>query len=277
MNTQFGVLWTPEEDSVIRSSYGRRRAADIARTLGRSFAATTKRARRLGLQTHKRWTKADIEFLNDYWGHKTLAQLSKEMGRTKAAIYQRANESGLDLGVPDGYEYLTDAAERTGFAPGQLRDILKAAGATLRITTSRPTRAKRHYHMVDTVDVDEAVEKWLACEETHPAAEARGICGDTLRRWLRDAIAAGFEVPPEPTLAKARWRVPSKTIDAVIAWRGKHESLSEAARRVGLGRCVLTRMLKAAGVPRRAVKPWLVPRTEVDRVVAEHGNGRKAA
>lgn len=268
-----GRPWTEAEDEVLRKQYCKRGAKAASETLGRSFASTCKRARRLGLATHARWTKTDVETLEDYWGHETLAQLSKRLGRTKAAIYQRANESGFVLGVPEGYEYLTHAAKRTGFTPSQLREILRSAGAPLRRTTSRPGKVKRHYHMVDTVDVDDAVEKWLSCEETHPAAEARGLCGDTLRRWLRDAASCGFEIPPEPKIAKGRWRVPSKTIDAVIAWRRKHESVSEAARRTGMNRWRLTCILKDAGVERRQLKPWLIERTVVDAVL----EGRKAA
>ena len=105
MSAVLGRPWTATEDAAIRAGYLKRGAAALARELNRSFSAVAHRARRLGIQSHRRWTKADADFLADYWGHMTLSQLSKEMGRTTAAIYQRANETGLELGVPEGYEY----------------------------------------------------------------------------------------------------------------------------------------------------------------------------
>ncbi len=265
----FGNPWTVAEDAVLRADYLKRGAQAIATELGRSFSAVAHRANRLGLASHRRWTPVDDQTIRDLWGHSSLARLSQELKRTKLTIYYRARMLDLECGAPEGFEYLSDAAKRCGYSVATLRRILSAHGVTLKITISRPGKSKRHYHMVDVVDVDEAVEAWLASEDIEPAAEARSISGECLKRWLIDARSVGFDVPSVPKAAKARWRVPSKTIDAVVAWRGKHESVSEAARRHGMSRYAMNALLVRSGVARFTVKPWLVERSVVDELVAQ--------
>jgi hypothetical protein len=269
--------WTPAEDEAVRSRYSRGNAARLARELDRSVVAVRKRAARLGLNVARRWTAADDAKLADLWSEAPVSRIAKLLGRTPLTTYWRARQLGLPCGAPRGLEYLTDAADRTGYGTGQLRIILRAGGVKLQLSASRPTKARRHYHVVDPDDVDRAVATWLESEVVNCAAEVRGLSGETLRRWLLEAQANGFEVPAEPEEKKARWRVPSKTIDAVVSWHRSFESLTEASLRVGVGRGTLSRWLTDAGVERTKTKPWFVAKPVVDRVVAERlPSARKA-
>jgi hypothetical protein len=274
-----GTPWAADEDAVLRASYEKRGARYCMAELGRTFASVTKRARRLGLSSHRRWTQADDDELRDWWGHYSVKRLASLLKRTPATVYWRARELDLECGAPEGFVYLSDAAKTAGYATATLRRILSWHGDPLRISSSRPrgkTNGGRHYHIVDPDVVHEAVTDWLAAEDVSPAAKERGLIGETLKRWLNDARGAGFKVPPEPSIVKGRWRVPTKTIDAVIAWRRSLETLSQAAARTGIKRPLLTRWLKLERVPRLGVKPWLVPVAEVDRIVAERSESEAA-
>lgn len=262
--------WTVAEDAVLRARYDSEPAELIAASMDRTLSAVFHRARRLGLKRRRRWTAEDDRCLVALWGAESLPTIARRLGRTRAAVYVRAREIHLECGASTGYEYLTGAAKRTGYTVEQLRVILKAGGVRISRSMSRPSNATRSFHVVDPYDVDRAVEAWHATELVHPAAVARGIGGDVLRGWLLAAIAEGTEMPKPPKRFKARWRVPSSVIDAVIARRNELESVARAALRVGVSRQTLTLWLIDAGVPRFAVKPWLVEQQAVDRLVAEH-------
>lgn len=272
----FGNPWSAAEIAFLREHYVKLGAHRSAEKLGRSLASVMHKAGRIGLSTHRRWTADDDQELAALWGTMQLGHIAKAIGRTKATTYWRARKLGLKCGATRGLEYLTAAAERTGYCTTQLRAILKCAGVKPLATASRPTKARRHYHMVDPFDVDEAVSRWLKTEPIESAARRHGIAGETLHRWLLEA-----GVPVRPVLAasgreKPHRRVESSVIDRVVATRTKLRSLSSEARRAGVDRSTLREWLVAAGVP-RARRNWFVDPADVDRVVAARRRGRKAA
>lgn len=271
-----GRSWTAEEDAVLRAGYLKRGCSAIASELGRSFASVAKRAARLGITSHRRWTEKDDNELRDLWCHYPIGRLVKELNRTRAAIFWRAMQLDLDAGAPEGLEYLTQSAQRVGFATATLRRILAWHGVPLQLSRSRVTKAKRHYHVIDPDCVDEAVAAWLDAEDINPAAKARGLIGETLKRWLIEARADGLKMPTPPTGKKFRWRVPGSTIDKAIAWRRSFESLSQASERTGIKRQLLKHWLTVERIPFRGVRPLLVPVVEVDRVVAERRESEAA-
>jgi hypothetical protein len=65
------------------------------------------------------------------------------------------------------------------------------------------------------------------------------------------------------------WRLPTETIDRVVAERlnGTDENVQEAAKRVGLSCATMSVWLKAAGALGK--RPYRVDPAVVDRVVAE--------
>lgn len=208
--------WTPEEVAILRERYPTTEAEEMARILDRSKTAVYRKATVLGLNLKRRkWTRADDNLLRFGWGEKGLNAIAKELGRTALTVYHRARQLGLASGCPEGYEYLTHAAERTGYDTGQLRVILLAHGAQLRRSLANPWSRKpgKATHYVDPLDVDEAVAAWHRTEVVHAAARARGLCSETLGRWLREAGIA------KTTPKKFRWRVPTDVIDRVVAER----------------------------------------------------------
>lgn len=269
--------WTSREDATLRSTYlkGGTQAASKALP-ARSQSALLHRAQRLGLQRRRRWTPEDDRHLTSLWGTASVAWIARHLNRTAVTTYWRAQKLELPLGCPQGYEYLTAAAKRTGYTVGQLRKVLKTGGVRVWLSMARPTKARRHFHTVDPLDVDEAVASWLASEVVEAAGTSRGMVGETLRAWLLDAAKRGTAMPAPPK-GKAHWRVPTATIDAVVAWHDARESLTAAAARVGVKRWKLGAWLAESGVQTERAQPsWLLLKSEVDRVVGER-RGKAAA
>ena len=188
--------WTPAEDDLLRTVYATQgiRAA-MAALPHRTRASIFERAiRRLRLAVRRPpWTEAEDAQLRLLWGDgKPLATLATLLKRPAQGVYRRAAILGLPLGCPQGYEYLTDAAERVGMSRGLLRKILVAAQVRLyRSLTLKHSRQPRH--VVDSGDVDEAVDAYLATEPVGPAARRVGVCEHKLRACLR---AIGVERAP---------------------------------------------------------------------------------
>lgn len=133
------------------------------------------------------WTPEEDRRLLLSWGPKfTMERLVAEFGRGRRALYDRAVELGLGNACPRGYEFVSQAARRTGFHGDSLRRILRWAGVnTFEALSFAPTKLwSRRY--VDPERVDEAIAAWLATEPVECAARRHRVCGETLRRKLRD-------------------------------------------------------------------------------------------
>lgn len=210
---------------------------------------------------YRRWSAADLRRLRDLWGSHSLTEIARVLGRSERTIYWYAgNKLGLDRGVPQGCEYLTAAAKRTGYSTAQIRVICRAEGVKLRATLSRPTESRtgRRFHYVDSFDLDEAVTAWLTRSTVHEIAIANGTTGDTLRTWL---TAAGFKPP-----RRGKWRISIADAEQVIREHRALETLREAALRNGVTRQTLAGWMRAAG--HRPTRPrWFLRREDVDRVV----------
>jgi hypothetical protein len=216
-------LWSWAEDEVLRECYLRFGAKRCQVALpGRSLSAIMKRANAIGLLSKRHWSEDDDERLRKLWGAFSLDNIAKRLGRTLNTTYWRAQKLGLQLGVPQGYESLNAAVERTGYVQKQLRAIAEWAGVDIRRTLSRPMKSRSkagrfsyHFCFVDPFDIDEAIAKWLKTEPVETIARRHGIAGETLHRWLVDA---GLTPPSEP---KRRWRVDTETADRIVAERMK--------------------------------------------------------
>lgn len=264
-------MWSPEEDVVLRAQYIERGAVECSRVLGRRIGSVYHRAKLIGLTRVRRWTNSEDKILRNEWGDKPIKWIARKLGRTHSAVYWRAGQMGLSLGCPDGYEYLTAAAERTGYATAQLRVILGWAGVGIQRCFSREAdKSKiRPTHFVCAFDVDEAIEQWHRTEVLTTAAKARDLYEGTLRRWLLEAKATGVQVPPEPEKRKCRWRIPTEIIDRVVAERAKLETMRTAAARNGVRPDTLSQWLRQAGVPRGPGRLWLVSREQVELAITK--------
>lgn len=266
--------WTPAEDALLRERYEGEGAYACADVLRRDVKSVLKRAQRLSLRRRPRWTPREDKFLRDNWGDVDLAGLAKSLGRSKLTIYWRAGKLGLPRGCPQGFEYLTAAAKRTGYEETQLRRILKWAGVELRRTLSRPdVGAASGYHCVVPFDVDTALAAWHKTETIEVAARRHGLSGGTLKRWLREAVAAGEPMPPEPRKPRVQWRVLSETIDLVVRrrrdWVSETETVRHAAHRLRVDQQTLTGWLRKAGIPKPDGWVWRLPTKTIDAVIEE--------
>ena len=181
--------WTVAEDAILRTVYPRDGIDGAKLALpARTESALFHRARRLGLQRRRRWTPSDDTHLRDLWSQGLrLSAIAKHLGRTKATTYWRAQKIGLPLGCPEDFEYLSAAAKRTGYCTSQLWRILGWAGVTVHAAVARPVKSRsgRRMHVVDPLDVDDAIASWLKTETANSAAKRLGISGDRLRARLR--------------------------------------------------------------------------------------------
>lgn len=165
------------------------------------------------------WTPADFDKLRLFWSELTVKQIAKRIGSTENTVYWRAQLLGLPLGCPQGMEYLSHAAKRTGFETVTLRGVLARAGVKIRRAQFRPNCPKRGRagrgrltYIVAPDAVDAAVEAWCAQETLSAAAARIGVRGETLaRRLVNDP-----RVPPKPS-GKRAWRIPSAIIDDIAA------------------------------------------------------------
>lgn len=152
-----------------------------------------------------RWTKAEEDELRWVWGAKTVATIAAQLDRTQRAVVTKARRLGLGIGVPNGWEYLTAAAQRAGYEVVQLRRIL--AFANVRIRPSASMAKTGRYSVVDPDAVDRAVALWLSTETITEAARSRGLS----RASLEKVVRARLPSPPKNTV----WRIPTAFFDEV--------------------------------------------------------------
>lgn len=257
--------WSAAEDAAIRARYPEV-GGDLAADLGRPLLSLYERASRLGVSVEPRWTPADDRRLTMIWGEATLNVIAKRMGRTPVSVYWRASKIGLRCGCPQGMEYITNAARRTGFAVDTFKRIIAWAGVKASKTMSRPGARYFRCLVVEPDDADDAVKRWLDAETIDEAARRIGVDKGTMARWL---LASGRELPPRPAVG-CHWRVPIEVIDAVVAERELRESVMAGAKRHQIGRDNLARLLRAAGVRRPRSHYWFVEKTVIDDVVARY-------
>jgi len=225
-----GPHWTPAEDAIILELGPRLEAKDIAASLpGRSVSAVFHRWHKLGVKKRRLWTRADERHLMLLWGSCSLATVASKLGRSAMTTYWRAQRLGLGLGCPRGYEYLSDAATRAGFATSTLRMILRWAGVHVEKVIRRRVSGTCRRFFVNPERVDDAVAAWLATETPEAASRRLGLAAETIVDRL---LVSGLPLPPKPG-HKRHWRIPSDTIDramAMVGRRGKHlVVLKEAA------------------------------------------------
>jgi hypothetical protein len=216
----------------------------------RTLSSLRQRAHKMGLCYETHWTDAEDARLIFMWETPlALASIATRMGRTPLAIYSRAKKIGLSVGCPDGFEYVSTAAKRTGFELATLRRVLAFSRVKEHRSLAQPKRTRRYqsHHFVCIDSVNDAVVKWHASEPVTAAARRRGLSQLTLRRWLIDAGALS-----KSRAWKKHHRIDSEIIDLVISNRAPtRELLSAAGRRGGLSKAQRTRHAEECGSEQR--------------------------
>lgn len=268
------AVWTPQKDALLKEQYVARGATWCATELGITWRACTKRASRLGIRRLVPWTAKDDQHLRMIWGVIPIKAIAREMKRTAIAIYARATTLGLQRGCPQGYEYLSVAAARTGYQTSQLRRILRWGGVQILRAMTRPDRCfggLRTHHMVEPSDVDDAVTAWLLTEPVEAASRRHGYTSAVLVRLLEEAKSRGDgRVPSRPRKGGVHWRVPTILIDELFARRAaardSTESLDDASLRHRIDRRTISGWLAREGIT-TGYQVRLDP-SMVDRVIA---------
>lgn len=208
--------WTDAEKARLRTVYA---AGGIHAAMG-AFPCCTRdalkvQAVRLRVGRLVAWTDKEDRVLRDSWGGGlTVPGIARHLHRrcgtkrTPVAVYLRARKLGLPVGCPQGWEYLSHAAERTGYNVKQLRRILAWAGLDIRRALVSPHAAakaeREKAHIVIPDDVDDAVARWL---KAHTLAEVAQQWGTTTRRASARLRAAGL-TPAGPQ----QWRLSAEQV-----------------------------------------------------------------
>lgn len=215
--------WTASEVERFRAAYAAGGIAAARAALpGRTDPALFKKARALGIRRYgTRWDAAKLARLRKLWNaDMSIEEIAAALGSTPKSVYWYSRQLNLPT-VPEGWEYLTHAATRCGYDPGQLRVILAAAGVELRRVHARPSprrgrrRGKRNaFHMVWPPDVDQAVADWLQRETARDAAKRLGVSEEFVAKRLR---AVGVRKPGRKR--KAAWRATAGDLERALGAR----------------------------------------------------------
>ncbi len=94
-------VWSPAEDAVLESRYGRTPAAYLAQSLGRTRHSIYKRALTLGVTRKnaatppRTWTTAEDDLLRVMYGTIRSKEAAMELGRSTGSVHHRAEHLGL--------------------------------------------------------------------------------------------------------------------------------------------------------------------------------------
>lgn len=211
------VPWTAGDLAELARVYAEGGIAAAARAFpARSRSSLYHAAKRVGVTRRPRWTAKEDARLRIEWGSLGFKELVRLFDRPRDGIYRRAMLLGLPVGCPDGCEYLSHAAKRTGYTTTQLRRILRWAGVSVRESYSRTHGPHRSFHVVDPLDVDDALESWHRTETIASAARRLGCGWDTVKRRL---LACGIEPAKTSRRRNAHHRVESAVVDAAMKGR----------------------------------------------------------
>jgi hypothetical protein len=214
------VPWTETEKGVMRASYLKvGMKAMLKRLPGRSRSSILSKAYSMGLKKRRHWTDKEASWLRSNWGVEPMDTLCARLRRSRASVHWKAEKIGLKVGAPEGWETITAAARRSGYAVSSLRNILAWADAKIILAYHATRQTKCRRMIVESFDVDDAVERWLASEYLHSAAKARRM-GD--RTLLQMMLACGGKMT---RMKKAKghgwWRAETREWDrAVMEARG---------------------------------------------------------
>ena len=215
--------WTPPEDALLSLVYpsGRLPAARTALP-HRSSHAIYRRVFRLGISQHGHWTAAECDRLRLLWGDGgNIYTIARKLGRPAGGTFEKACDLGLPIGTPQGFERMTHAARRAGYDISTLTMILRWAGKPRHPALSHPHGQRRQRgHVVDPIDVDDAVAAWNETESVRRAAQRAHVDYRTLVRGL-DAI--GIHMPG----GRRMLRVTDMQVQAALATRRAQTKVCE--------------------------------------------------
>lgn len=193
-----GVPWTKAEKRTLRRVYPKGGVDAAADALpGRTRPAIWKMAARLGMRGHRmfsgKWTPEQVATLKSLWGWEPVHSIARTLDRPLASVAYKASGLGLSMKtLPEGYEYVRSAAERTGFDYTALLSILALShvkprphwGRT-RITPGKKGANRRH--IVESDAVDRAVARWMKTETVEEAHHRTGLSTARLMKILTAA------------------------------------------------------------------------------------------
>ena len=271
--------WTEPELAILRSTYPKGRAAVIKALPHRDVATITAKASILGLtKPYRRWTDEELSRLKAMWGLEAGASICRALNRTGQGVYLKAMQLGLRAVKPEGFETITDCADRMGYSHRSLMGILAWAGVKMVRHVFRPRRKKANKdrshavfrRLVDTMEAEDAVIAWTNTETLAGAARRLNVTPTRLRRMMRIAPVKIGRSSSGGT--KSQHRAPPEVWDKVLAtytaWRDQRVGIVDAARQTGVSLRTMQTWLAKHGMHHNSCARDLLLKADVDRVVA---------
>lgn len=156
------------------------------------------------------WAKSEEDHITWNWSTTPIETIAAHLARSVDSVYRRAVLSlGLQGGCPNGCEYLTNAAARTGFTRESLKQILKHHGTRTYKPQTKAANSGSRERWVHPDAVDAAVKWWLDRETVTAAAARLGVSRNVLER----RVECHPDAPPKPPHGH-RWYIPSAVIES---------------------------------------------------------------
>lgn len=87
--------WTDDDIRLLKDRYPTAELDTIAAMLGRTRAATAKKARAMGLVRHRRWSQEDVRVLREQYPRRSVRDLADRLGRSCTTVRHKASQLGL--------------------------------------------------------------------------------------------------------------------------------------------------------------------------------------
>jgi len=107
------VLWSGEEEELLRTLFPATPNEEIAEVLGRSLGAVCGKSRKLGLRKMEIWMETEDELLKGLYRTLSYEQLAKQLGRSRSSVQIRVITLGLESKVENWAEEEIDYLQRT--------------------------------------------------------------------------------------------------------------------------------------------------------------------
>jgi hypothetical protein len=88
-------VWTEGEMRSLACNYSEARAADIAKSIGRTEAATAQKALRAGIVKKPRWSMTEIKRLYELFPQRESREIARLIGRSHQAVRGKLRQLGL--------------------------------------------------------------------------------------------------------------------------------------------------------------------------------------
>jgi len=130
------VLWSGQEEELLRILFPFTPNEEIAEILGRSLDAVHMKSRKLGLRKMEIWTENEDRLLTELYRTLSYEQLAKQLGRSRSSVQIRVITLGLECKVENWTEEEIDYLQKT-YSRVKHQTIAKKLGRTWKAVSAK--------------------------------------------------------------------------------------------------------------------------------------------